>query len=398
MILIFEMTWTGVVHAPGNSATIHIIARAWPEQIVRVHAEVTHLTELRRDAVLAALPNVEFVAIEVSPQWRSHPQIVSFRRLAQEFRTVRAALARVPRAEACLVFMISATATGVFAAAWAARLSGHRAGLQIGFHGNLNDVAGWRPRNPVTRALDARSGIEARHPVTTRFLVLETAIRIALAANLPAAAARTDVLPHPIATGEIPAMAGRPLAPPVRIGFVGLGTAAKGIDIFLSVAGRIRARWGDKVEFVHVGRIPPDMDARPLDVLAHPPSTELLTRDEFTARLASLHYVFLPFRSGYYDLSASGALIDALTWLKPIITSRIPLTEQFFREYGDIGVLANDETGLEAAIDEILTEMDTARYARQIEALRAARDARHVDRLAQRYRDIVTRGFPGLLD
>ncbi len=405
MILVFEMTWTGAVHAPGNSATLQIVARAWPDQVVRVHAEATHLQELRRDAVLAALPNVEFVPVTVSPLWRGRTQIVAWRRLWQEFRTVRVALRLVPRGEGCLVFMISTTATGSFAAAWAARLCNLLAGplarrrveLQVGFHGNLNDAAGWRSRNPLVRAFDTRAALEARHPVPTRFLVLETTIRTALAAVVPGAVARTDVLPLPINTVEVPATADGRLGSPVRIGFVGLGTVSKGMDTFLDIAARSHARWGDRVQFVHVGTAAPGADPAGFAVLAHPAATQGLPRSEFAARLASLHYVFLPFRRGYYDLSASGALIDALTWLKPIITIRVPLTEQFFDEFGDIGILCEDEAGLEAAVEAVLADPDADRYARQVAALRQARAARQVEILAVRYRRIVEQGFPELL-
>lgn len=397
MILVFEMTWTGLIHAPGNSATLQVIAHAFPGETIRMHAEITHLAELRRDAALMALPNVVFVPIEVSPLWRGRTHIVSLRRLAQEFRTVRAALAGVPADEPCLVFLISTTATGTFAAAWAARLAGRRAALQVGFHGNLNDATGWRPRNPLRRALDTRSAIATRHPVPTRFLVLEDAIRTALAGRIPAVAERTDVVPLPINTAELAAATGGALGNPVRVGFVGLGTAAKGIDTFLAVAGRLRARWGTRIEFIHVGRMPAEADLTDHGVLAHPPSAEGLSRAEFEARLASLHYVFLPFRTGYYDLSASGALIDALTWLKPLITCRVPLTEQFFAEYGDIGALCEDEAGLEAALEAILSAMDAARYAGQVAALRSAREQRRVEALAHRYRALVEAGFPGLL-
>ena len=398
MILVFEMTWTGSIHAPGNSATIQIVARAWPGQRVLVHAEATHLRELQGDAALAALPNVGFVPIAVSQLWRGRTQIVDWRRLWQEFRTVRAALRLVPRNEPCLVFLISTTATGSFAAAWAARLSGRRAALQVGFHGNLNDAAGWRPRNPLVRAFDTRAALQARHPVPTRFLVLETAIRTALSAIVPAAVPRTDVLPLPINTVELPATADGTLAAPVRFGFVGLGTVAKGMDIFLGVAARVRARHGDRVRFIHVGNAAPGLDPAGFAALAQPPATAALPRAEFAARLAGLHYVFLPYRRGYYDLSASGALIDALTWLKPIITMRVPLTEQFFTEFGDIGVLCDDEAGLEAAVETVLSGMDAERYARQVAALRQARATRQVEVLAARYRIIVEQGFPGLLE
>lgn len=397
MILVFEMTWTGSVHAPGNSATIQTVALAWPKHCVRVHAESDHLAALKSDPNLTSLCNVEFAPIAVSDRWLGHTSIVTFRRGWQEWRTVRAALAQVPRGEPCLIFLISTTATGSFAASWAAAFAGRRVGLQVGFHGNLNDAFGWRSRNPVIRSFDTRSALEAQHTVPCRFLVLEDSIRAALSGSVPEAAKRVDVLPLPINTVEITATAGQTLQLPVRLGFVGFGTQAKGIDTFLSIAARVRRSYGDRAEFVHVGSVNPQANPSDYAALVQPPSKEDLPRDEFMSRLASLHYVFLPFCRGYYNLSASGALIDALTWLKPIICTRVPLTESFFNQYGDIGHLCDSEADLEGTVRDILANMDVGRYYRQVAKLREARATRHVSVLAQRYRQIVTEGFPGLL-
>jgi len=401
MILVFEPSWTGTTHAPGNSATAQIVARAFPGQEIRLHAEASHLAELERDAALMALPNLKLVPVAISSRYQGRPHIVSARRGRHEYALVRDALRGVPQDEPCLIFLLSTTATASFAAAWAARLSGRkRIGVLVGFHGNLNDaVAGWRPRNPLARLFDTRAALEARHAVPLRFLVLEEAIRSAMGRLMPGIEARMDVVPLPVNTGEVPAAAAEPPPPPpLRIGFVGLGTPDKGMDVFLDIAKRIRARHGaDAVAFVHVGRIAPQADPAAFALLAHPPATAQLPRAEFVARLAGLHYVFLPFRRGYYDLSASGALLDALTWLKPVITTRVPLTEQFFTEYGEIGVLCEDDAGLEAAVEAAITRPDPARHAAQVLALRAARETRSVGPLARRFAEAVQRGFPGLL-
>jgi len=401
MILVFEMTWTGLIHAPGNSATVQVIARAFPEQRIRMHAEAEHLAALRADTALMALPNIELVEITVAQEFLHRPAVVSWSRLAQEFRTVRAALGQVPRDEPCLVVLISTTATGSVAAAWACRLSGRRSAVQIGLHGDLNEAVGWRSRNPLVRAVDFRATLEARHPVPLRFLVLETAIREAMAGFAPAAAARTDVLPLPVNTTELAAVTAGRLEEPVRFGFVGLGTADKGFGHFLAIAAAAKARWGGRVEFVHVGRVPEDWDGAAAggntNLLAQPVTRAPLPRAEFLARLGGLHYVLLPYRRGYYDLSASGGLIDALTWLKPVIATRVPLTEQYLGEYGDIGLLCEDAAGLGAAVDAVLAAPDAARYDRQVAALAAARETRAVEALATRYRAFITAGFPGLL-
>jgi glycosyltransferase involved in cell wall biosynthesis len=397
MILIFEPTWTGTTHVPCNSATVQAIALAFPEQEIRLHADPTHLDELRRDGRLMATPGLSLVPIRLSSRWRGRPQIVCWRRMLQEWRIFRAALRAVPRGEPCLLVLISTTATAPFAAAWAGRFSGRAVSVQVSFHGNLNDVLGWRSRNPFARAYDTRSLLEARYPVPVRFLVLEEGIRVELQTLVPATDGRTDVLPHPSNPIEAAAWVTPPARPPTRIGFVGLGTPEKGMDTFLSIATRARATHGACLAFVHVGRMPDGAGPSGFDALEHPPATRQLARQEFMARLGSLHYIMLPFRRGYYDLSASGALLDAVTWLKPVIAMRVPLTERFFAEYGDIGHLCVDEAEMERVVAEVAGRPDFARYDRQVDALRRARAARTPEALAPRYRRMVESGFPGLL-
>jgi hypothetical protein len=278
MILVFEMLWVGTQHAPGNSATIQAIASGFPDQAVRVFADPSHLTELRADPDLAACANVGFAPIAIYPAHRGKTHLVAWGRFRQELATLRHGLAQAPKGEPCLLILISATPTAIFAASLLARLAGRRVGVQVGLHGNLNDAFGWRPRNPLTRAFDLRSALTAQHPKRLRFMVLEEGIRDTLATLLPAVAARTDVLELPINVAEVAGQRVPAFAPPIRIGLVGLATVAKGTELFLDIAREMTARFPGKVAFHHVGRLTPDADPAPFAVLAEPPSAAHLSR------------------------------------------------------------------------------------------------------------------------
>jgi len=130
MILVFEMLWVGTQHAPGNSATIQAIARGFPEQAVRVFADPTHLAELRTDPALTACGNVDFAPITLYPALRGKTNRVSWGRFRQELATLRHGLAQAPRREHCLLMLISATPTAIFAASLLARLHPERIGVQ----------------------------------------------------------------------------------------------------------------------------------------------------------------------------------------------------------------------------------------------------------------------------
>ena len=398
MILVFEPTWTGTMHAPGNSATIQTISRAYSGQPIRVFAESSHLTELQNDPALTSRPGITFHPIVLDGQFLHRPHVVSLRRFKRELTTMRAALRDVPRNEPCLIMLISATSTSVFAASLLARIPGRRVAVQVGLHGNLNNLTGWRPRNPLSRALDTRSAITGRHGPGLRFLVLERAIQDELAQRAPGAAARTDVLELPVNIGEIPHVPETKLDRPVRIGFVGQATEAKGISVFLDAVRALKARHGAAVEFHLVGRLMSGSDVSRFAILDSPVSDQHLRRETFQERLAALHFVFLPYQPGYYNLSASGALLDAITWLKPIIATRMPIVANMFERYGDIGYLCNDQTEMMQAVDQIIESMDAARYQRQREALRQARETRMPEHLARQYKAILQDNFSGLFE
>jgi hypothetical protein len=119
-----------------------------------------------------------------------------------------------------------------------------------------------------------------------------------------------------------------------------------------------------------------------------------LPRDVFRQRLGSLHFVFLPYRSsGYYDLSASGALLDAVTWLKPVMTTNVPLTRALFHRYGDVGYLCDDITQMGCAIEEAISQLDDAYYQQMRHRLKMARDTRTPHCLAGGYREGFETGF-----
>jgi hypothetical protein len=397
MILVFEMVWPGTGHAVTNSATIQTIARGFPEQAVRVFAEATHLQELKSDPVLLKQPNVSLQAIPISTQFMYRPHIVSVRRGFREFWTLLSALRGAPAGESCLIVLISTTPTAIFVGSMLSRLMRRRIRIQVGLHGNLNDAFGWRSRNPAARSIDLHAALNSRHGGRVRFLVLENAIREALIQQIPAASETTDVLPLPINQAEANTARPRILTTPVRIGLVGQATEAKGITSFLALAGGFRQSLPGMVSFHLVGHPAAGADLQAFAVLDDPPPTTWPTRAEFIERLAALHYVCLPLNPLYYGLSASGALLDAITWLKPIIATPVPIIVDLFARFGDIGYLCNNLDDMRVAIEALAREPDQTRYDRQVANLRRVQASRLPAALAADYRTMIETGFPGLL-
>lgn len=90
-------------------------------------------------------------------------------------------------------------------------------------------------------------------------------------------------------------------------------------------------------EFPGLGRRRPDTPKEAPEVLARPIPQERMSRTEPTARTAPLDDVCLPLRPSYCRLSPAGALIDAIAWLKPVVTTDLPVFAKAFGEDGEIG-------------------------------------------------------------
>lgn len=397
MILVFEMVWPGTGHSVTNSGVIQTIARSFPEQEVRVFAEATHIRELRSDSALVKLTNVSLKAVRTSSHYMFRPHIVSVRRGLMELWTLLLALRDVPKKEPCLIMLLSATPTAIFAGSLLARLLRRSVAVQVGMHGNLNDAFGWRSRNPFMRAIDMNAALKRQHGGRVRFVVLEDAIHKALAEQIPAAAGITDVLPHPISLIESEGARPSALTTPLRIGLVGQATEAKGVMPFLALAQAFRNRLPRLVNFHLVGHPGVGIDIGAFDVLDDEKPYERLSRPAFIEKLRRLHYVCLPLQQSYYGLSASGALLDAITWLKPIIATRVPITVDLFDRFGDIGILCDDFDAMRLAISSLAQYPDQERYNRQVANLRRIQASRTPAALACDYRATFERYFPGML-
>jgi len=200
-------------------------------------------------------------------------------------------------------------------------------------------------------------------------------------------------LPHPANLTEIAYCRHLSLQYPVRIGLVGQATEAKGVTPFLETATLLKQQYGERIEFYLVGRVFDGDDVARFAHLDGPVSMEDLGREDFRDLLGRLHFVFLPLQPEYYRLAASGALLDAITWLKPVIATSVPIVSDIFARYGDIGYLCNSTIEMQQALRTVLTKMDSVRYAGEVEAMRQVREARLPAMLAQAVGSILRTHF-----
>lgn len=386
MIFVFEMVGWGTYHAAANASLLRTIVAAFPTEEVRFLADETHLAEVK--ALHADWSSsVKFLPAPLSKHYRARPYVVSGLRAWQELRNIFQALRRCGDGQVLIVLSTS-TSTSVFAAALCARLLCPARGLlQVFVHGELNEIRNARTRNPARRRFDMISSFRAKRSFPTRFVVLEQAIREAWIGMMPEMASRVDVLPHCI---PVETAAKAPLPPqPLRFGLVGQATIDKGLPEFLRAAKFMKAQYGSKVAFRHVGTMPAGMIGLDVSVLEDLPQYEGLPAEIYDDRLNSLHYVCLPLKGSYYVLSASGAILDAIEHEKPLIIRNIPLSESYFRTYGDIGYLFKTDEELNDALQQAVASYGKEKYLRQVENLKRIKAARAPGASATTYRQLV---------
>ena len=125
-----------------------------------------------------------------------------------------------------------------------------------------------------------------------------------------------------------------------------------------------------------------------MTALKRKPDLQKLDRDKYTRYLKGIHFVCFPYQGGHYKFSASGALLDSIGWEKPFIAMRLPIFENLFSRFGDIGYLCNTETEFRETIEEIINNQEAARYRKQTLTLRKVKESRTPKFLATRYREL----------
>lgn len=393
MIVVYQTTITGWTHVPVNISLLAALVDRYPTETVHVFADGDHLADVRADA------GSRFDAVDVrmqairTPGFGAHPAA----RIRHDGLGLMKAVRSVDDDAPCLLVLPYITGELVRTVQLIQALRSARTGALFICHGNLNEAFGWRSRNPVYRWCDLRSGLAAANPSRIAMVVLEDCIRRDLEARLPALTGTIEVVDHPLIADQAEMFAGAPsLEAPCQFGLLGVGTLAKGIDLFARIARSVSLDHPDRAEFHLLGKLHPE--AASIDFLHVSGGRRVhLERADYLDRLGRLHYAVYPYRQKYYALSASGTLIDALVARKPLIATDLPIFRDLFDRFGDIGHLCKDEEDLAETVHHLVRTPDPDRYRRQCLALERVAQDRLPRATAERLGAIIERRFPDLL-
>jgi hypothetical protein len=382
MIVLCELSFVGPAHVPFNAGMLTTIRAAFPKEDLAFYGAAKHVEELQKQVGPRLASSIAWR--EILPPESSTRYI---KRFLRELSVIWRLLGILAQDSPSRLILTSAYPSAVLATKVARWFQPKHTPVQIVLHG-LSGVVGSRYRNPLRRFQDMRTALTLLGNNGIQYLFLEESIRNAVLQNLPFLSGNVEALEHPVAPNEGLTLSAE-LTQPIRFGFLGLADQAKGFPVFHELAKRITATHGSLAEFHAIGHLPKNGKlVLGLEALSTKPGNTLMSREDYLEAVKMLHFIVLPHQALSYNLTASGVLLDAITWEKPIIARTIPIFEMMFERYGDIGYLFDDDAELIGIAEEILQSTDKVRYQRQVLHLRSLRMSRSPESLAKIYQDI----------
>lgn len=98
---------------------------------------------------------------------------------------------------------------------------------------------------------------------------------------------------------------------------------------------------------------------------------EYLEKEKFNELIEKITYACFPYPSDSYKLTASGAILDAIRFLKPIIYIKNDYFDGIFEDSGDIGYRCENEKEFCNTIELLDHQVDVERYNLQMKNLKA---------------------------
>jgi glycosyltransferase involved in cell wall biosynthesis len=384
-LMVFEPVCRGGEHLVHNSAMIQVMCRAFSSARVHLFAEADHLTHLKGCLGDSLSSRITAMALDLPGRGSSFIQGVF-----KDYVNLWLLFKKARSLENPVLVLLSCNAQVLFCVKFLMVFHARRLRVQVFIHSVLAKLFGWRSRNPLVRMLDFRTALTLMPGMGIQYIVLEETIKEDLARAFPSLAPHVAAIPHPIPPMPVRDGAGKKDSfSPLRFGYLGIVTESKGFSLFADVAGRMKKEGSPAACFDCIGFLGKEGHGQDLSCLDTKPADARLDRRDFSAGIKKLHYICLPYDRAQYRWSASGVLMDAVFWEKPVIARALPYVKRLFREFGPIGYLFEEDREYEEILRQLMNHFPRAAYLRQVANLRRIKSGRTIDRLAARYQELT---------
>ncbi|MCK5529365.1 MAG: glycosyltransferase [Kiritimatiellae bacterium] len=173
---------------------------------------------------------------------------------------------------------------------------------------------------------------------------------------------------------------------PVKFGFI--GDSKKGVQLFYDIAKEVIAKESG-VEFWVIGSSSIKEVEEYGDILKGM-SVERLSMKEYNSRIESQTYLIFPYSKDRYNYRASATFVDALSFLKPVLSLDNTYISECFRELGDVGYLCENVEDIISKMHTILNSNYSDKYSAQVKTIFKNRSGFSVEDVGVKLRDIIT--------
>jgi hypothetical protein len=342
MIIVSELYREGEEHVPINASLLCMLSKIYSDQPVVFWSSTSHSNAVQRfiESKGISLQNVTFQ--QVASLHIGLPISSYMKKVMCEILNVKRLHSTIRHLQPAQVFYLSISPFTSCVFHKFIYDNSYRA--RIVLHGDLEFIRlnTTRLRNYLGRCLRMAFRSASKN---LSYIVLDHLIKKNLVKTGLINAGRIISLPHPYIFNDHFLNyndENAPVIPPVHIGMIGVASMEKNSQLLFGLADRLRNEClSGKVIFTIIGKNENISDAYQNEYVEIVGKEGMVTRPVFEQQIGSIHFSIFFYSNEAYQLSSSGALLDAIEFEKPLIALRNDLFESIFSEAGEIGYLCN---------------------------------------------------------
>jgi hypothetical protein len=364
MIVICEPMCWGFEHTTVNAALIATVAEAFQDEDLLFLAEAEHIRYVK-SILDAHSVVVRYREMTIPPRYLPNCQ-----RFMPDFRLYRSVFRVAHKNRANAIIFCSVMSPGIISIKALLTVYKDDSGVVclIVLHHVLQDVITVPSPLPHRLFFWLRLWMSFGNTPRLRYVVLGPRIEERLKQYVPRVSSYVSSIDLPYFFSDD--VNAEPFADDaIRFGFYGVGSFEKGADIFFRLAEEVQsAKSAYESTFTLIGfLLDPRLKDGPHRSVNIPSPDVPLDQKTYENYSRNVDYALFFNRPNDYELRASGAILDAFSFLKPIIALKSPLSEYYFKKMGDIGYLCDNYNAMKDTVLDILETRPIDRYRQQQE-------------------------------
>ncbi len=152
-------------------------------------------------------------------------------------------------------------------------------------------------------------------------------------------------------------------------GHLGIAKKSKNSQLFFALAKRFSQEILDKrVKFKIIGRVWEDLEKEVDSLVEYADTQGSLNRSVYSKRISEIDYAIFLYDNKHYELTGSGAIMDAISFQKPILCLKTEYFANLFSLTGkEPGWIFDDFESLSEKIKDIIDGKEIENYCKQLQ-------------------------------